>query len=250
MTLYRDKGTVAAWVRRPGLHIAGLEAASASEIRTLVCISASQVKVGEYRSETSLGPTALRVQWKIVLVRWSDGAALEGTTFYGSQPPEHHAGLQPVLGTAPTVATYTKWLRSRLFPVLLPISKLRVQLPEDSTWTISTLADRDRLDSSVGITATVSVEPNSSRPACDDTLKHVAALIGTKLVVAPNYRENPWNVHALEVEQSTNVCADLAGENIMVIVGPIDEVKKDPESVKRLLREIYRAAVRQLGEKH
>jgi hypothetical protein len=236
------------------LQATGLEAGSSSAIKTLVCIRASQAKVGEYRGDNSLGPDAYEIEWHIGLVRWSDGAVIGGKTLYGSQPPERHrslnmvGGLNRVIGSPPTVAAYTKWLRSRLFPVLLPVSKLQVQMPLDSKWTVSALEDRDRLQDPAGVMATVSIQPSRSRKQCVDILKAVAATNGGKIVYSARYVDAMhWD--AMEVGEMASVCSEFPGQNVIVLAGPLDKVNREPDNLRLLLFEIYRAVARQLQDK-
>jgi hypothetical protein len=247
LTLYQDERSRSPWNRKPGVQATGLEAGSSSDLQTVACIRSSQYKVGDYRGETGLGPSAYAVQWQIKLVRWSDGAVIGGKTLIGSQPPERHAGIQSVTGKAPTAADYTRWLRSRLFPVLLPVTKLQVQMPVDSKWTVSALEDRDRLQNAAGVMVTVSIQPTSSHRQCVDILKAVAATSGGKLVWTARYADTQWHP-AMEAGEMTSLCGEFPLQNIIVLAGPLAKVNQDSDGLRLLLHEIHSAAIRQLRD--
>jgi hypothetical protein len=253
LTLYqeeRSENDRSPWIRKVDLAIAGLEARSPSKVETLVCLRASREKVGEYRSETyfPMG-SAFRVRWKIRLVRSSDGAVV-GTevTLNGSDPPERHAGTYDSVGKTPA-RDYAKWLHSRMFPALLAVTGLRVQLPWSSQWTVSHLEDKDQLENAAGVIATVSILPNNyGRPICAEYIRQTAATNGGKLR-GLYYYSSHWHQNMLEAGNRTMVCGDFPGKNAVVLFGPPEKAEKDYQNVRKFLIEIEAAIVRQLNDR-
>lgn len=182
LTLYRDEGK-AEWARNPRLRMSSLEARSAAEVNTLVCVRPSRIEIGEYHKEGSfVGPKAFRVAWDVRLVRASDGTALVGKRFYGSVPPESVLGDTGAVGDPPSTTEVVEWVRSKIFTVSLPMTKLQVQLPAGAQWSVKALKDRDRLENSLGMVATISLQKTIDRPyQCSAEMKKAQEESGGKL---------------------------------------------------------------------
>jgi hypothetical protein len=80
------------------------EAGSAAEVKTLVCIKETRLKVGEYVPirtpdspviplPTSLG-AGYQIEWDVRLVRYPSGEVLAAERFLGDPPPLYGAGVE------------------------------------------------------------------------------------------------------------------------------------------------------------
>lgn len=100
----KDKGP---WTRNPAIKAPGIETASFSTARTLVCVEQTRLEMGKYES----GAAGYTPAWDVVLVRLADRKVyFMRVGFDGESPPEvkYHRGAG--VGRPPT-AEFVRWLR-------------------------------------------------------------------------------------------------------------------------------------------
>lgn len=133
MFLFHRENSKAPWTRNPVIKAPGLEAASASSARTVVCVEESLSEKGKYDS----GEPGYTADWSVTLVDIS-GKRLyfTRTGFYGEDPPflKFHRG--PAVGKRP-VEAMVSWLR---LIVNQKVARLRMRLRTEASEEISAMA--------------------------------------------------------------------------------------------------------------
>jgi WD40 repeat protein len=81
------------------------EARSAETVQTLVCVQVSRTSAGSYDDGTG----AYILNWKVRLVRWSDGQVVGEKSFVGGKPPKIKVHGGDGYGQSP-VKEYNEWL--------------------------------------------------------------------------------------------------------------------------------------------
>jgi hypothetical protein len=91
-------------------ELPSIEASSAQEVQTLVCIVEYPEKVGQYTD----GSFGYRLSWNVRLVKWPEGRVMEETTFQGSAPPSTKTldSSAAVYGTPPDEDAVLGWITS------------------------------------------------------------------------------------------------------------------------------------------
>ncbi|MDE3090062.1 MAG: WD40 repeat domain-containing protein [Chloroflexota bacterium] len=99
------------WSIPPSHQPPFIEALSASEVQTLVCIKENVNSVGSYMD----GQPAYQLRWDIRLVRWPDGQVLAKTDLLGGKPPQIKTYGGPGYGFDPNHnGEFFLWLFSNL----------------------------------------------------------------------------------------------------------------------------------------
>ncbi len=133
MFLFHRENSKAPWTRNPVIKAPGLEAASASSARTVVCVEESLSEKGKYDS----GEPGYTADWSVTLVDIS-GKRLyfTRTGFYGEDPPflKFHRG--PAVGKRP-VEAMVSWLR---LVVNQKVARLRMRLRTEASEEVSAMA--------------------------------------------------------------------------------------------------------------
>jgi predicted amidohydrolase len=91
----------------PSLHI---QAQSASNVHTLMCVQENWVKVATYTD----GQPGYQRQWDVRLVQWPDGQVRGTARFVGGEPPDTKSGTGAAYGTVPSGAEVADWVLSQL----------------------------------------------------------------------------------------------------------------------------------------
>jgi WD40 repeat protein len=105
--LFHHENSKAPWTHNPAIHVAGLEAATPTAARTIVCVEESRVEVGRYDS----GEPGYAPSWSVILMRPSDGRAyFMQTGFNGEMPPGIKYKPGAGVGKPPT-EIFVRWLR-------------------------------------------------------------------------------------------------------------------------------------------
>jgi len=126
----KDKGP---WTRNAAIKAPGIEAASLSSARTLVCVEQTRLEMGKYES----GASGYTPAWDVILVRLSDRKVyFMRTGFDGESPPEvkYHRGAG--VGRPPT-AEFVRWLR---LVVNQKVARLKTRLHPKQFDKVSALA--------------------------------------------------------------------------------------------------------------
>jgi len=105
--LFHHEKSKAPWAHNPAIRVAGLEAATPANARTLVCVEESQVEMGHYDS----GEPGYVPSWGTILVRVSDRKVyFMGRSFDGEMPPQVKYKTGAGVGKPPT-EILVRWLR-------------------------------------------------------------------------------------------------------------------------------------------
>lgn len=244
ITLFKS-GPDGEWARRPSLQIAALEAKAHPDVTTVVCVTERQVSAGDFENAAGIRIPARVTVWEVRLVHDLDRVVLAGRDFYGERPPDTYRGLTPFIGKPPNPADVTAWIRSRMLALALPKSGLQVQMPPGSTWTVTPLDDRDRLQSSSGLMATVYVERTGRLPDCRAWMRPAESM--GKSVNASSLTGLGWWTFMIETPDFYSVCAEVGVRLLSVIVGPVASIKgrQDVEqTVRDLLRGVREGVLR------
>jgi hypothetical protein len=131
--LFHREKSKAPWGRNPAIRVPGVEAASASGARTLVCVEESRIEMGRYDS----GEAGYTPSWGITLVRLADRKVyFMRSGFYGKEPPGIKFTRGAGVGAAPT-KLFADWL-----PLVVnqKVARLKTQLRLQEMHEVSALA--------------------------------------------------------------------------------------------------------------
>lgn len=105
--LFHREKSKAPWAHNPAIRVPGLEAATPTSARTLVCVDESQVEMGHYDS----GEPGYAPSWGTILVRLSDHKVyFMGRTLDGEMPPQVKYKSGAGVGKPPT-EIFVRWMR-------------------------------------------------------------------------------------------------------------------------------------------
>ncbi|HEX3091483.1 MAG TPA: hypothetical protein VHW72_02605, partial [Candidatus Angelobacter sp.] len=105
--LFHHEKSKAPWAHNPAIRVPGLEAATPSSARTLVCVEESRVEMGHYES----GEPGYVPSWGTILVRLSDHKVyFMGRSIDGEMPPQVKYNKGAGVGKLPT-ELFVRWLR-------------------------------------------------------------------------------------------------------------------------------------------
>ncbi len=105
--LFHHEKSKAPWAHNPAIRVPGLEAATQTSARTLVCVEESRLEMGHYDS----GEPGYVPAWSTILVRFSDHKVyFMGRSLDGEMPPEWKYKKGAGVGKAPT-EILVRWLR-------------------------------------------------------------------------------------------------------------------------------------------
>lgn len=105
--LFHHDKSKAPWAHNPAIHVPGLEAATPSSARTLVCVEESRVEMGHYDS----GEPGYAPSWGTIMVRLSDHKVyFMGRSLDGEMPPQVKYNRGAGVGKPPT-EIFVRWMR-------------------------------------------------------------------------------------------------------------------------------------------
>lgn len=105
--LFHHEKSKALWTKNPAIRVPGLEAATPTSARTLVCVEESRVEMGHYDS----GEPGYAPSWGTILVRLSDRKVyFMGRSLDGEMPPQVKYNRGAGVGKPPT-EIFVRWMR-------------------------------------------------------------------------------------------------------------------------------------------